>query len=231
MPEQQLTQQEWDVAIETAQYSGRKYPGVDPGEVLSEIGEWIALNWHKVHAWRDQEHGMGMYKKSLRHAAIDACRRILTLEAGGDPDDAHRYSHAELRALLPYAVEDDWYLGRSDGLSDGPKGAVDPSKVNNWQESMLDTRDAFFSLKGDGQKLLRHGMAVAWNWGKLAVRLEVGTPEAARESVKRQLDKMRDFLGSSTVRIYGEYVGTRNNPDYDPEAHAEERGLLNDWMS
>lgn len=239
MSDEQLTTQEWSIAVEAAQRIGRKHPGVDADEVLCEIGEWIAVSWHKILNWRQQDGGLWIYKKAITDAAKDACAKVVRFASDqgivyDDSRDRHeqsRYSPAELRALIPYAIHDDWWRGKTDGASEGMPKANDPRSVNNWIDSMMDVRDAFFSLSADGQELLRHGAAVAWDWDKLAVRLSSGSAEGARRSAFRQLDRMRDFLGSSSERIYGEYVGTRNNPDYDDYAAAEERRELDEWMS
>ncbi|AYY11592.1 hypothetical protein EF847_01480 [Actinobacteria bacterium YIM 96077] len=119
-------------------------------------------------------------------------------------------------------------MGKQDGVDVEVRGGSDPSKVNNWQETMMDVRDAYFSLSSQDQQVLQHGMAVAWDWEKLAIRCSAPGPEAARKVVQRTLEKMREFLGNSAVRIYGEFTGTRNNPECSYDAHAEETARVND---
>jgi hypothetical protein len=151
----ELTQREWDACVETAQFSGRMYSGIDTDEVLGQIGEWIAAHWDVVERYRTEPKGFGKFKVAIRRAANKACEDEILGARGTDMEGHYTYSRAELKRILSQALDAAWHIPPGRGYQESTGSTSDPSGTNDWWDGLIDVRAAFSRLTVSGQATLR----------------------------------------------------------------------------
>lgn len=203
-----LLPEELDAVEAAAVYAEGRYP-VSADDVYQEIWIWILMHWSKVEQWREAG-SLGAFKKAVRNAAHDYCEaeRIVTL--GSDPLDHCPYSRGRIRALLPEALEIEWYWPNGDGVA-----ATYDARISE----LVDIRRAYEGALSDwGREILDYGAVVEFDYEELAAYLvqvnqEKGvddnevSAEAARERVAYHVDRMRAYLGGPDSEK--EYTGSR----------------------
>lgn len=235
MSDERLSAREWDAGVKAAELAAMAYPDVDKDEVLSELGEWMARNWAKIHRWRDEDGGFRKYMKAVNQEAKNAAHAAHVLNKGGDPETHYRYGRGEIRRLLLQATDEAWTTKPGRGYDDMPSQTPDPTKSTDWWDGVLDVRDAYYALTAHGRAVIDLAVAQDFEYAAIAEWMSVAEGEPVSENaatlrVQRQIDRMREYLGQPSARVYGDYVGTRNMPEYSFDAARQERAEINDWM-
>lgn len=198
-----MKQEQWlddysEMVAKLAQEYRRRYPMVEPDDILQEMYLWFVSHPRKFKEWLsypDKEREK-LIAKSLRNAALKFCEKEKAKVIKYDISDLYYYDTSVVEAFLPSIIQESYEMpAKIQDLNSKFGGGGEVSDGMNWLVLRADIAKAFYALSEQKQNILRlafgkeHG-----DWKALSETLQT-TPDGARMKVQRALGSLVQHLG------------------------------------
>lgn len=192
------------VATETK----RQFHMVEREDIVQELWLWVAERPHKIEEWDAQgKNGPRRLAVALRRRARAYATAEKAVITGYDVADLYWYSTAQLREMLPMALDRDTWSEPGVSTETGKLSRTSaPNEGNNRLAMLCDVRAALETRSEADKELLWTHFGLGLDEDEHALSLGI-TVEALRTRLHRAVVRLQKALGGPKPE--GLYVGTR----------------------